>query len=130
MGIAVERAELPTTAPLRVRAGGDARNALTAFDRSGQAARETRRGAARGRIRCPVCFWQPPRSSVWCCLPMGSPEFFAGGCGHAWNTFTTRGRCPGCNHQWRHTTCLRCQVTSRHEDWYATPPGAGASHGH
>ena len=72
----------------------------------------------KARIRCPICRWQPPRSSRWYCLPMGAPENFAGGCGHRWNTFDTRGLCPGCSYQWKHTSCLRCGSTSVHEDWY------------
>lgn len=70
------------------------------------------------RIRCPHCRWQPGRRSLWTCMPAGAPEFFAGGCGHSWNTFDTRGRCPGCSHQWLHTMCLRCQRWAPHDDWY------------
>jgi hypothetical protein len=40
------------------------------------------------------------------------------GCGARWNTFTTRGKCPGCRHQWQWTSCLRCLGWSLHEDWY------------
>ena len=36
-----------------------------------------------------------------------------------WNTFATRGLCPGCQHQWRYTSCLECAAWSLHEDWYA-----------
>ena len=43
---------------------------------------------------------------------------FAGGCNMSWNTFDTKGRCPGCSHQWRHTSCLKCQAWSPHDDWY------------
>jgi hypothetical protein len=49
---------------------------------------------------------------------MGAPEFFDGGCGHAWNTFETGGRCPGCRYQWRFTSCLSCGVASPHLEWY------------
>jgi hypothetical protein len=73
---------------------------------------------ARARIRCPLCDWQPGESSQWCCLRTLSPESFFGGCGTVWNTFSTRGRCPGCHYQWRWTKCLRCAGWSRHEDWY------------
>ena len=73
---------------------------------------------ASAKIRCPRCAWQPDRRSRWFCLPMGAPEFFANGCGHSWNTFDTRGRCPGCSHQWQHTSCHQCTATSPHEDWY------------
>ena len=70
------------------------------------------------RIRCPLCKWQPNKSNRWYCADCGYPEDFHDGCGTSWNTFTTRGLCPGCGHQWRWTTCLRCQRWSRHADWY------------
>ena len=76
--------------------------------------------ASGGGIRCPACNWQPQRNSRWFCMNMGPPENFSGGCGHAWNTFATSGKCPGCSYQWRHTTCLSCGVTSPHKDWYAS----------
>lgn len=65
-----------------------------------------------GRIRCPRCRWKPHRLDRWGCR-----------CGHSWNTFDTRGRCPRCDYQWRNTQCLRCHEFSPHEDWYA--PGSG-----
>ncbi len=74
--------------------------------------------AAGGRIRCPACQWQPARNSRWFCMSMGPPENFNAGCGHGWNTFDTRGICPGCLYNWKHTTCLSCSVTSPHDDWY------------
>jgi hypothetical protein len=70
-------------------------------------------GGDGARIRCPLCRWRPRPSDAWGCR-----------CGHAWNTFDTRGRCPRCEYQWRHTQCLRCHVFSLHEDWYA-PEGEG-----
>jgi hypothetical protein len=70
------------------------------------------------RIRCPLCKWQPKASHRWFCAPCGHPEYFDDGCGACWNTFATRGRCPGCNHQWRWTACLNCEGWSLHEDWY------------
>lgn len=70
------------------------------------------------RIRCPHCKWQPTAASRWFCADADAPEFFYGGCGTMWNTFKTRGKCPGCNHQWKWTSCLRCAGWSRHEDWY------------
>jgi hypothetical protein len=69
-------------------------------------------------IRCPLCKWQPNRANRWYCADCHYPEYFYDGCGTAWNTFSTRGLCPGCGHQWRWTTCLRCQRWSRHLDWY------------
>lgn len=74
------------------------------------------------RIRCPVCQWQPTASSRWMCSNCGYPEFFYHACGTVWNTFDTRGRCPGCQHQWRWTMCLSCWAWSRHEDWYRPEP--------
>jgi hypothetical protein len=74
-----------------------------------------------GHIRCPACKWIPEKASRWFCIAMGPPENFTGGCGHGWNTFDTRGTCPGCKHQWKHTTCLNCSVTSLHDDWYVVP---------
>jgi hypothetical protein len=69
-------------------------------------------------IRCPLCKWRPNRSSRWYCGDCDYPEYFFDGCCTAWNTFTTRGRCPGCRNQWHWTICLSCQGWSRHEEWY------------
>jgi hypothetical protein len=74
------------------------------------------------RIRCPLCEWRPTPSSAWSCLNIDSPEPPFQGCGTTWNTFSTRGRCPGCGHQWRWTSCLRCAGWSLHEDWYEEEP--------
>lgn len=63
-------------------------------------------------IRCPACKWRPTASSRWQCRQP---------CFHVWNTFDTRGRCPGCGHQWVETQCLACHVMSPHEDWYEQP---------
>jgi hypothetical protein len=70
-------------------------------------------------IRCPLCRWQPDAWSSWECGECEFPEYFFGGCGMEWNTFDTRGLCPGCGHQWRWTACLSCSVWSLHDDWYA-----------
>lgn len=70
------------------------------------------------RIRCPLCSWHPDASSRWCCDPSQSPEPFFPGCRTVWNTFATRGVCPGCSHQWTWTSCLRCHGWSLHADWY------------
>lgn len=69
-------------------------------------------------IRCPRCQWRPRPEDRWMCVAAGAPEFFEAGCGTEWNTFTTRGRCPGCSHQWRWTSCPSCNQWSLHEDWY------------
>ena len=73
---------------------------------------------SRARIRCPRCEWAPGRSARWCCLECPLPVMFFDGCGTEWNTFDTRGRCPGCQHQWRWTSCLVCTEWSLHDDWY------------
>ena len=81
---------------------------------------ETRRDESADfqRIRCPLCRWQPKASDRWLCGACGEPEYFFAGCGASWNTFATRGLCPGCRHLWKWTICLRCQGWSRHDDWY------------
>jgi hypothetical protein len=79
---------------------------------------------AKPRIRCPHCKWQPEKTSRWFCAPMGAPEFFKGGCGTNWNTFDTQGTCPGCNYRWKHTSCLACEKTALHEDWYEKKEGS------
>ncbi|MBO6934456.1 MAG: hypothetical protein JJ863_05765 [Deltaproteobacteria bacterium] len=66
----------------------------------------------RRRIRCPKCGYQPVPSDRWFCE-----------CGHSWNTFDTRGRCPACQKQWLRTACLRCHQWSLHEDWYEPEEG-------
>ena len=76
-------------------------------------------------IRCPRCGWRPTADSRWCCDRGGTPEPFFDACGTVWNTFATGGRCPGCGHQWRWTTCLRCHECSLHEEWYEEKRGRG-----
>lgn len=61
------------------------------------------------RIYCPRCEWKPQAYDRWQCVPS---------CGTVWNTFETRGRCPGCAKQWQTTQCLSCHVYSLHEAWY------------
>jgi len=73
---------------------------------------------AKRRIRCPTCGWQPDSSSRWHCVDTAAPEHFSPGCGTAWNTFETGGRCPGCAHQWHWTACLACGSWAQHEAWY------------
>src|SRR5262245_14567879 len=71
-------------------------------------------------IRCPRCAWRPEASSRWCCAWIDTPEPYFNSCGTVWNTFSTKGRCPGCQHQWQWTSCLRCSQWSPHADWYQT----------
>ncbi len=65
------------------------------------------------KIRCPRCAWQPRKDDRWSCR-----------CGHAWNTFDTRGRCPECRYIWDVTQCLSCHEFSLHEAWYVSEPDA------
>ena len=87
---------------------------------------ETARRRASQAVRCPVCQWRPTASSEWLCDPTGTPEPPFAACGTVWNTFATRGRCPGCAHQWHWTTCHRCGVCSPHDDWYDSTEGDDA----
>ncbi len=64
-------------------------------------------GRALPGIRCPKCNWTPRPKNLWTCK-----------CGHHWNTFETRGLCPGCQYQWEITACLQCGARSPHQDWY------------
>ena len=78
-------------------------------------------GGRRGTVRAhPVSAvpWQPPESTLWACQSFGTPEPYFGGCGTLWNTFSTGGKCPGCSHQWKWTSCPHCHDWSLHEDWY------------
>jgi hypothetical protein len=79
---------------------------------------DQRPDAADEDIRCPLCGWRPGPASRWCCECVDTPEPFFDACGTVWNTFATRGRCPGCQHQWQWTTCLSCLKSSPHEAWY------------
>jgi hypothetical protein len=74
--------------------------------------------ADRLRVRCPLCHWRPSAESLSYCQSEDTPEPPFNACGTAWNTFLTRGKCPGCGHQWKWTSCLRCHEASLHEDWY------------
>ena len=58
-------------------------------------------------IRCPKCNWTPRSKVLWSCK-----------CGYSWNTFNTRGLCPGCGYQWEITGCFQCGAMSPHLDWY------------
>ena len=68
----------------------------------------------RVQIYCPRCKWRPGPLDRWQCTPS---------CGTVWNTFWTRGVCPGCNVRWPKTQCLACQQFSPHEHWYHRPDG-------
>jgi hypothetical protein len=64
-------------------------------------------GAPMPGIRCPKCKWTPRTKNRWNCK-----------CGHHWNTFDTRGLCPGCGNQCEITQCLQCGAKSLHREWY------------
>ena len=74
------------------------------------------------RIRCPHCEWKPKSDSRWSCVSFGTPEPPFESCGTVWNTFSTRGKCPGCQHQWTWTTCLKCGMAAKHDEWYEEQP--------
>jgi hypothetical protein len=63
-------------------------------------------------IYCPKCAWRPQPEDRWSCEPS---------CGTVWNTFWTRGLCPGCRKQWADTQCLACRQFSPHQQWYHLP---------
>jgi hypothetical protein len=66
----------------------------------------------RADIHCPKCQWRPGPLDRWMCTPS---------CGTVWNTFWTRGVCPGCSVKWPITACLACEQYSPHEAWYHYP---------
>ena len=68
----------------------------------------------KAEIYCPRCEYRPKAEDRCECVPS---------CGTVWNTFWTRGVCPGCATQWPQTQCLACHEWSPHEDWYHHPPG-------
>ena len=82
---------------------------------------EKERTESFGGVRCPICTWRPSPSNRWSCYWKDTPEPFFKACGAVWNTFATKGWCPGCGHQWRWTSCLRCGEWSLHDDWYQQP---------
>jgi hypothetical protein len=73
--------------------------------------------ASEPDIFCPKCAWRPGPGSRWQCMPR---------CGTVWNTFWTRGVCPGCGYTWTRTQCLSCGEISPHADWYHYPSDAPA----
>lgn len=73
-------------------------------------------------IYCPRCEWRPGPHDVWDCVPS---------CGTTWNTFWTRGVCPGCGVKWPSTQCYGCEKFSPHEAWYHyREPVESISHKH
>src|SRR4051812_50068418 len=94
----------------------------TVLERFEEAERE-----AFERIRCPLCEWRPSPSSTWACYAEGTPEPPFQWCGTSWNTFATRGRCPGCQHQWRGASGLGCGGRWLPEGWVEWEKRRGAS---
>jgi hypothetical protein len=66
----------------------------------------------RLEILCPRCSYRPSPHERWVCDP---------GCGTWWNTFWTRGLCPGCAKLWDVTQCPECGSVSPHKHWYRAP---------
>ncbi len=64
------------------------------------------------QVVCPRCAAVPSGDPVWQC------EF----CHCVWDTFKTRGRCPGCGFTYPATFCVACGHNSRHRDWYRPAP--------
>lgn len=58
-------------------------------------------------VSCPQCSYQPAEDDTWLC-----------DCGHEWNTFATRGRCPACGKTHQATGCPACDSASDHSAWY------------
>ena len=71
---------------------------------------------SKPEIYCPACRWRPGSEARWQCTMRD--------CDTVWNTFWTRGVCPGCAYQWRNTQCLVCLEFSPHESWYHFPDDA------
>jgi hypothetical protein len=72
---------------------------------------------AEPEIFCPACGYRPGHEDRWNCVPS---------CGTVWNTFWTRGVCPGCSVKWPKTQCPSCAEYSLHEAWYHYPSPADA----
>ncbi|MBW2418021.1 MAG: hypothetical protein JRH19_05715 [Deltaproteobacteria bacterium] len=89
------------------RGGGDAGQGPGGIDSLEKRKQRKKEKPREPHIRCPLCKWQPEKSSRWAC-----------DCDHVWNTFDTAALCPGCGKQWRDTICLACHEWSRHRDWY------------
>jgi hypothetical protein len=57
------------------------------------------RRTLRYDLRCPACGWVPFDLDAWKCKE----------CGFVWNSFTTDGVCPRCDHRHDETACVRCR---------------------
>ena len=72
----------------------------------------------RQGFACPSCRTAPPLGPFWKC----------GACGQSFDTFETRGVCPGCAHEYPVTMCLDCSEQRPMTEWAAadTYVGLGA----
>jgi Zn-dependent protease len=57
---------------------------------------------------CPACEKSPPRGQFWMCEH----------CQSKFDTFATRGRCPGCGAWFLETTCPHCHATNHIDGWF------------
>ena len=67
-------------------------------------------GGGRPDVACPGCAYVPSPYDRWVCAPDG--------CGHMWDTFETRAKCPECGALFPWTTCPGCSKTYPHAAWY------------
>jgi hypothetical protein len=64
----------------------------------------------RPNVACPGCAYAPTPFDRWMCAPDG--------CGHMWDTFETRAKCPECGAVFPWTACPGCSKTYPHAAWY------------
>jgi Zn-dependent protease len=68
-----------------------------------------------GHCACPNCGESAPAGEFWQC----------GHCGTKFDTFVTRGRCPGCGAWYLETACPHCQASNHVDGWYRPEGGEG-----
>ena len=64
---------------------------------------------------CPRCLQAPPRGRHWVCNE----------CETRFDTFETRGKCPGCGAWFLETACPHCHETNHIDRWFLYRPGVG-----
>ena len=69
------------------------------------------RRTRRYKLRCPACGWIPFALDVWKCKE----------CGLVWDSFSTAGVCPRCNHKHEETVCVRCRRSFPNGQWQNNP---------
>ncbi|MFQ3652376.1 MAG: site-2 protease family protein [Gemmataceae bacterium] len=62
---------------------------------------------------CPQCLKAPPRGTHWVCHE----------CETRFDTFETRGQCPGCGAWYLDTTCPQCHHSHHIDRWFLYRPG-------